>query len=433
MPNRHETLTSLFEDIADAIRAKTGDSAEIVADNFDQAIAAIPGGGPGPEPSRDDYFCVRKLETAHILTTITINFYGSQDDMPELYYSFDDQEDWLPVNFTASSSTNYRCYISLIPESNRVYFKNESSILSKGTSTYTKFGFNGDVKITGKLGSLINKINDDTYIYPYAFFRLLQSNANYELYCDELRLPKMTSTSCYAYMFGDSKLMTAPELPAEFLDAYCYSSMFNGCRWLTTAPTLAHVKFVDTYCCNSMFNGCASLTTAPVMPSAIPSSSLIGLASNCYAYMFSGCTSLTTAPALPVMPLATYCYNSMFENCTSLTTAPALPVKRLASNCYNGMFRGCTSLTTVPVLPATALESSCYAYMFDGCSSLKVYTEPGEGHMKAWNIPGDGPLIGTTRAQSSMLRNVQTDSVPANFPGVPGTQYTYYTEFDPVE
>lgn len=45
MPNNHETLTSLFEDIADAIREKTGSEAEIVADEFPEAIAAIPTGG----------------------------------------------------------------------------------------------------------------------------------------------------------------------------------------------------------------------------------------------------------------------------------------------------------------------------------------------------------------------------------------------------
>ena len=39
----HTTLASLFTDIADAIRAKTGSSSTIVADDFPTAIAAIPG------------------------------------------------------------------------------------------------------------------------------------------------------------------------------------------------------------------------------------------------------------------------------------------------------------------------------------------------------------------------------------------------------
>ena len=47
MPNTHTTLTGLFEDIADAIRAKTGDSGDIVADSFPEAIASIPEGEGG--------------------------------------------------------------------------------------------------------------------------------------------------------------------------------------------------------------------------------------------------------------------------------------------------------------------------------------------------------------------------------------------------
>lgn len=45
MPNTHETLTSLFSDIADAIRAKTGGTADITADTFPTAIGGIPQGG----------------------------------------------------------------------------------------------------------------------------------------------------------------------------------------------------------------------------------------------------------------------------------------------------------------------------------------------------------------------------------------------------
>ena len=47
MPNKHETLTSLFTDIAGAIRSKTGDTTSIRADDFDTAIEAIPTGGSG--------------------------------------------------------------------------------------------------------------------------------------------------------------------------------------------------------------------------------------------------------------------------------------------------------------------------------------------------------------------------------------------------
>lgn len=43
----HTSLASLFSDIADAIRAKTGGSSQITADDFPTAIAAIPSGGGG--------------------------------------------------------------------------------------------------------------------------------------------------------------------------------------------------------------------------------------------------------------------------------------------------------------------------------------------------------------------------------------------------
>lgn len=41
MPNTHATLSSLFSDIANAIRAKTGKSGQIIADNFPSEIAQI--------------------------------------------------------------------------------------------------------------------------------------------------------------------------------------------------------------------------------------------------------------------------------------------------------------------------------------------------------------------------------------------------------
>lgn len=45
MANSHDTLTALFSDIADAIRAKTGKTESIIADNFPSEIAAIQAGG----------------------------------------------------------------------------------------------------------------------------------------------------------------------------------------------------------------------------------------------------------------------------------------------------------------------------------------------------------------------------------------------------
>lgn len=45
MANKHDTLNSLFTDIADAIREKTGSTEQIVADDFPEKIKELPTGG----------------------------------------------------------------------------------------------------------------------------------------------------------------------------------------------------------------------------------------------------------------------------------------------------------------------------------------------------------------------------------------------------
>ena len=157
------------------------------------------------------------------------------------------------------------------------------------------------------------------------------------------------------------------------------------------------------------------------------------LPDNAFNRLFKDCTSLTTTPELPTT-LAPYCYGNMFEGCTSLTTAPSLPATTLNYRCYYEMFKNCTSLTTVPQLPATTLSSDSYSYMFDGCTSLKVYSTSGEGHDKAWSIPTEGVFSTSTTASSqiNMFNGVETDNVPANFPGTQGQQFTYYTQNQPV-
>lgn len=68
MPNTHTTLASLFSDIADAIRLKSGSSAQIVADNFPTEIANIPSGGIDPSDATATASEILAPETAYIST-----------------------------------------------------------------------------------------------------------------------------------------------------------------------------------------------------------------------------------------------------------------------------------------------------------------------------------------------------------------------------
>lgn len=68
MPNTHTTLSSLFTDIANAIRSKTGGSAQIVADDFPTEIANIPSGGIDPSDATATASDIVAPKTAYIST-----------------------------------------------------------------------------------------------------------------------------------------------------------------------------------------------------------------------------------------------------------------------------------------------------------------------------------------------------------------------------
>lgn len=84
MPNTHSTLTSLFQDIADSIRQKTGASSDqkIVADNFPTEIANIPTGG-SPTPTVDEENDVMFYDyDGTVLYTYTAEEFAQLTEMP---------------------------------------------------------------------------------------------------------------------------------------------------------------------------------------------------------------------------------------------------------------------------------------------------------------------------------------------------------------
>lgn len=77
-----------------------------------------------------------------------------------------------------------------------------------------------------------------------------------------------------------------------------------------------------------------------------------------YTSLFNGCSQLTSAPELPATELEEKCYAWMFQGCTSLTQAPLLPAKKLTSHCYSYMFVGCSSLTSVTMLAESGFDAT---------------------------------------------------------------------------
>ena len=90
----------------------------------------------------------------------------------------------------------------------------------------------------------------------------------------------------------------------------------------------------------ALFEGCTSLLSAPELPATT-------MEAYCYNSMFANCTSLKFAPELPAKRLESNCYHCMFEGCTSLTSAPELPATELVNNCYEFMYKDCRNLRYV--------------------------------------------------------------------------------------
>ena len=99
------------------------------------------------------------------------------------------------------------------------------------------------------------------------------------------------------------------------------------------------------------------------------------LSMGCYSSMFMGCKLLTTAPALPATTLATSCYGGMFQGCTSLTTAPALPATTLADNCYTAMCVGCSNLNYIKMLATDISASDCLDSWVGNVSSTGTFVK----------------------------------------------------------
>ena len=315
-----------------------------------------------------DYFYIESLGDGNTISVVNQGNGSTDNVTPTLEYSTD-KNTWNTITFDWTSGTHTTELPVKLNTGGKMYFRNDTHLFSNYYTQHISFSSTVSSNVGGDIRTLSNYLDvyNETTPQTGMFYCLFNGN-NKIVDASNLRLSYTNlANSCYSSIFnGCTSLTTAPELPATTLASSCYQYMFYRCTSLTTAPELPATTLASS-CYQYMFENCTSLTTAPELPSKT-------LAEYCYQEMFYGCTSLTTAPELPATTLAVSCYQYMFQGCTSLTTAPTLPATTLAGYCYQYMFYGCTKLTTAPALPATTLAEYCYYGMFQNCTSLTSVT-----------------------------------------------------------
>ena len=219
----NETLTSVFSDIADAIREK-GVTGQMTPLQMPQKIADIPSGGGSDSKLFD--------------ADLELNFAGLT--------AIPDDNIWDGASVSGK-------------------FQNWKNIKSVSFPDIVSVGKNGCRQMFMQCSSLTTApALPITTLADYCYSNMFSG-------CESLTTaPELPATTlakgCYSGMFVNcSSLTSAPALPATTLAEYCYSYMFRGCTSLTTAPILPATTLA-TSCYYYMFWRCTALSGAITIP-----------------------------------------------------------------------------------------------------------------------------------------------------------------------
>lgn len=254
MPNTHETLTELFTAIADAIRAKTGETGTIIADQFPEAIASIETGG-GTE--MEDAFVERTLSGAYENSRVT-----KVGDCAFYYNSLITGVSF-PAAVTVGSSAFALCTKLLnadFPEATAIHSSAFSYCTSLASVNFPK------VKTIGS----------------YAFYGAGKANAAFSF-------PAATTIGYYAFSIFKGSKLDFPKATAVQSAAFCqatslktiilrakatiYNSAFQKCYRLASLYLLSKALCVlsnSNAFASTIFDGFSSYITAGkiLVPSA---------------------------------------------------------------------------------------------------------------------------------------------------------------------
>ena len=400
MPNTHSTLTGLFYDIADAIRAKTGESGAIVADTFPDAIAAIPSGGTDKKSDVNFYDYDGTIVTSYSAAEFA-NLAAMPDNPThegltaqgwnwtladaQVYIADHDKLEIGQTYITSDGKT--RLYIHLedgrlapylglaINGTATVDWGDGTSDSVTGTSITTvintqhTYASAGDYVIAITVSGSVALMGDTNYgsrvlwqnnnygrVYQNAIQKV-EIGANTKIgsaafqYCYSLASITIPNSAEIDYQaFSDCYSLTSITIPSS--ETYISGYAFRNCSSLASITIPSSVTDIGDYA----FYHCYSLTTI-----AIPGDvTVIGSAA------FAGCYSLASI-TIPYVP---FIFDYTFEACYSLVS---ITIPSTVTDIGAYAFSACRSLVSITI-PSSVTSIGTGA--FDSCYSLASITIP---------------------------------------------------------
>ena len=404
MPNTHATLTGLFTDIADAIRAKTGESGSIVADQFPEAIADIPAGTegvPGQAVNFIDY-------DGTVLHSYTAAEFAALSALPE-----NPSHDGLVAqgwNWTLADAKSYVSYAGFLDigqmyntddGSTRLYIRVETGRLSP----YLGLAPNGSVKVDWGDGSAVTtvtgtststvKSTQHTYAAPGEYVITLT------LASGSCTLPGHTDYGSQVLWKNDTSSGNVNRVyngilhHLELGDGFSVANYaFSRCWALETVTLPRRISGMSGY----MFGYCHSLRslTVPVNVSSISAGACLNY---CYSLKtlslpkglsgIRGLGNCYTLKRLATPPSATYFDNWALESCYALS---AVVIPGNVTNLYSGVFSSCYGLGYiyfVSTTPPAVSNSNAFNNVPTDC---KIYVPASalSAYKSATNYPSSG-------------------------------------------
>ncbi len=273
-----------------------------------------------------DYF---RFIAQNATTTISTTKYGSET-APSLSYSTDNGATWNTFTIGTTSvvlaAGDSVCFRGVNANGLNRNCKGDS-FKKQPASPYWYFTSTDSVSVAGNIMTLVQGTNPTNTIPAYNCFAAIMKGMPL-VSAAKLQLPSSTHNGCYKYMFYNSSIRIAPELPA------------------------------------------------------------LHVADSAYQGMFSNCQSLKIAPEIPATTVGVASMRNMFYDCWELTQAPSeLKATQIYAYTYRGMFWTCKKLQTSPVIRATTMPTpgnsdvAAMGLMFRNCSTLVNVSV----RMKTWN------------------------------------------------